>query len=263
MPDGEHDSSSVPPVTEQSSRRTGADVGSTKVTIFGVEVELSPLIRWLHQRWKRTPVALRVLLIGLLVPVVGFALWAALRPAPAPPPPQPLLYSVRVVVLDPRGLPVEDSEITVSAGNEPQRVTRGWEVEIPRTKVPADGTVTLYATHAASGGEGIEEVLLGDDPTPTVKIRLTVQEATVRGDVLDPQGHSLLGARVSVVGFGDEALETDDSGTFELPAHQPRGTMVRMRVEHPDYPVKEGYCYAGTTQCSLRLSPHPSSGNRS
>lgn len=189
-----------------------------------------------------------LVLIGL-----GIAVWK-LWPEPKLPTPPPAMYAVRVVVLDPDEQPVKDSEIHSSVGNEPQEVDGGWEVEIPRNKVPDDGKVTFRAVDPASSGRGATTLTLGEDPTPLAEIRLEIPEATVRGAVLDPQNRALAGAKVSVSGYGDEAVTTDESGTFELVAHRPPGQRVRIRVEHPDYTFEDKYCQAGSTDCTLRPS---------
>ncbi|MGD2071844.1 MAG: carboxypeptidase-like regulatory domain-containing protein, partial [Gemmatimonadota bacterium] len=147
------------------------------------------------------------------------------------------------------------SDIRASAGNEPQRVAGGWEVEIPREKVPEDGRVTFWAVDPVSSARGSEEIELGADPTPGVRIRLEAPEVTVRGTVFGRDGRVLAGARVSVSGRGDEAVVTGSGGSFELPAHRSPGEQVRLHVEHPDYPAKDLYCWAGSDACQVRLGP--------
>lgn len=232
---------------EMTEKKTAAEEKDEKPNLGTFELKLPFLT------YKVTPKkAWAIVLLSLIgLGAIGYLVWW-LWPKPEPPTPPPEMYAVRVVVLDPDDQPVKDSEIHSSVGNEPQEVDGGWEIEIPRSKVPDDGKVTFRAVDPASSGRGSTTLTLGDAPTPLAEIRLEIPEATVRGTVLDPQNRALAGAKVSVSGFGDEAITTDDSGTFELVAHRPPGQRVRIRVEHPDYTFDDKYCQAGTTNCMLR-----------
>ncbi len=208
------------------------------------------------RRWswrQRISASLAVGLAGILVTL---AVWWP-RPAeePSPPPVSPpaavALYAVRVVVLGPDGRPVEGSTIHASVGNEPQRVAGGWEVEIPAAKLPASRRVEIRAGDPASSGSGEAEIVLGDDPTPSVEVQLAVVEARIRGLVLGADGRGLAGVRVSAVGY--EGVVTGADGRFELAAHAPRGERVRLHAEGER--VKDQYCFAGSDDCVIRLLP--------
>ena len=241
-----------------------ANRGKVKIKIpiipklVSYETELRP-DSFLVQLWRRSSVIRRVglaLALLLVIGLFGLGGWRLFRATAEPRTEKPGLYAVRVVVLGPDLRPVEDSEIRTSAGNEPQRVAGGWEIEIPRAKVPEDGKLTFWAEHPVSGSQGTKEILLGDDPTPSAQIRLRVLEATVRGTVLGPDRRALSGARVSVSGYGDESVFTEKTGTFQLLAHAPRGDRVRIRADHPDYLPQEVFCWAGSSNCELRLGQH-------
>lgn len=247
--------------------------------LVSYELKLRP-DSFLAKLWTRSSVFVRLtLVVGLVmvVALIGLGGWRLLKvgfkptdrqasdretsTSPAPDsdsgPPglstKPALYAVRVVVVGPDRQPLEGSEIRASAGNEPQRVAGGWEVEIPRVKVPEDGEVTFWAEHPASSARGSQALVLGSDPTPSVQISLSVPQATVRGTVFGPDGRALANAEVSVSGHGDEAAVTRRGGSFELHAHSPPGEQVRLHVEHPDFPPKDQNCWAGSTDCHIRL----------
>lgn len=179
--------------------------------------------------------------------IVGLVAWYWPRS------PEPLIYAVRVQVLDPQGLPVPGSTVRASAGNEPQRTPDGWwEVEIPAAKVPAEGRITLWAEHPDWQGHR-KEVLLGDDPNVLVEIRLKEPESWLRGQVVDESGRGLAGARVSRQdGTPGDAL-TDENGRFALQLSVPLETRIRLRAEHKGLAPEDTFCFAGRDTCSITL----------
>lgn len=206
--------------------------------------------------WTHRSVAGRIGIVAVLVGVVGlvgFGGWQWLTRILKPVPELPLLYSVRVVPIDEDGRPIQDATVGASVGHEPQQVAGGWEIEIPRVKLPADGLVTLRAEQESTSAKGRVTIILGDDSTPSVEIPLQVPEARVRGIIVDATGRALHNARVSVLGYGDEARVTDGSGSFELVAHRTAGERVRIHVEHPQYGAKQQYCFAGSSDCYIEL----------
>jgi sugar lactone lactonase YvrE len=52
----------------------------------------------------------------------------------------------------------------------------------------------------------------------------------VRGDVIDEHRRSVVGARVSIVGYPDVAV-TNEEGNFVLPAHAADGQIVQVRAQ--------------------------------
>ncbi|HET9225897.1 MAG TPA: hypothetical protein VFR31_04480, partial [Thermoanaerobaculia bacterium] len=52
---------------------------------------------------------------------------------------------LRVLVLGPGESPVEDAKVWTSVGGELKQVAGGWELDIPLSKVPADGKITVHA----------------------------------------------------------------------------------------------------------------------
>jgi hypothetical protein len=150
----------------------------------------SPLPR---RRWswrQRISASLAAGLVGILATLVTWW-WPH---SPGVPPPAPIsIYAIRVVVLSPEGRPVEGSTVHASVGSEPQRVTGGWEVEVPKAKLPRSRKVEIRAEDPASSASGQTEIVLDDDPTPSVEVQLVVVLARVRGLVVDGEGRALGG----------------------------------------------------------------------
>jgi hypothetical protein len=194
------------------------------------------------RRWWDWGIALSALGV-----IVGLAAWYWPRS------PEPLIYAVRVQVLDPQGLPVPGSTVRASAGNEPQRTPDGWwEVEIPAAKVPADGQITLWAEHPDWQGNR-EDVLLGNDPNVRIEIRLKEPESWLRGQVVDESGQGLAGARVfRQDGRAGEAV-TDAEGRFAFKLSVSPETRVRLGAEHEGLSPADTFCLAGRDTCSIVL----------
>jgi hypothetical protein len=84
--------------------------------------------------------------VALGVPVAALgaivylgSVWTWLRPA------GPELYRIRVTVVDSAGLPVDDAKVWSSLGGEPKKVAGGWQFDIPRSAIPKEGPLTLFA----------------------------------------------------------------------------------------------------------------------
>ena len=153
----------------------------------------------------------------------------------------PDVLQLRVTVLEPGGQPVDNSELrVVSASNESQRVDGGWEVVFPASAIPPDGRVEVYATRGSLTGSTTVDLLGSDVVAVTIQLE-PPPEVLVRGEVRGPDDRLLAGAVVSVSGYGDEAVTTDETGIFVLPAHAGIGDSIRLHVEHPDYPPADQY----------------------
>ena len=131
---------------------------------------------------------------------------------------------------------MEDAKVWTSVGGELKQVAGGWELDIPLSKVPADGKITVHAAKESAFLSGSSETRLGKDLAPTMTLRLAANPpATVRGIVLDESGNALEGVRVSVIGHEEEAVATGAGGQFILPAHAATDQQVRLHAEKPGY----------------------------
>lgn len=161
---------------------------------------------------------------------------------------------LRVLVLGPGESPVEDARVWTSLGGEPKQVAGGWEFDIPISKVPADGKVTVHATKEEAFLSGSSEVRLGKDLSTTATVRLAAsQTATVRGIVLDEAGNAVEGVRVSVIGHEGETVTTGAGGQFVLPAHAADGQNVQLHAEKPGYKGITQSHMAGSFPATLTL----------
>ena len=139
----------------------------------------------------------------------------------------------------------------VSSSAEIKQTAAGWEVAVPRVGLPADRRLNLVATLDSAFLRGGATVVLGHDPAPAVQIPLHInRSALVRGTVVDSQGRSLAGARVSVEGF-PESITTGRTGSFELPAHAADGQSVRVRAEHSGFTGTTTTVLAGETPVQI------------
>jgi hypothetical protein len=141
------------------------------------------------------------------------------------------IYRIRLTVLGLNQVPDSRSEITSDAGGEISKSESGWEINITPQTAPPDRRVMLYASVKVAYLIGNTEMKLDQDYYPHATIVLhPMPTADVRGIVIDKEGHSVEGARVSVVGYPETVL-TDAGGTFVLSAHASEGEPVTLRAE--------------------------------
>lgn len=138
-------------------------------------------------------------------------------------------YQVRVTVLDPQQVPVNDAALTSSVGGEQKKVNGTWEFDIPATSKPADGKVTIYAAKQSELLYGSEEVTLSEDFGPVIKIQL-VKNATPPPRNSNSSGHSPPPAsfssyKVHVTARDSERNLVEDVEIYPTPAG------VRKKVE--------------------------------
>src|SRR5437764_8366434 len=53
--------------------------------------------------------------------------------------PDSAIYRIRITVLDPHNVPVENAKVWSSVGGEPKKVPGGWEFDLPSASKPLDG----------------------------------------------------------------------------------------------------------------------------
>src|SRR5579864_4019717 len=142
------------------------------------------------------------------------------------------VYRVRVVVLGPDKLPINDAEVISSNGGEAKKVDGGWEFDIPTRSRPADGKLRLFASRKSAFLSGRSTLVLEKDYFPIVELQLSRDpSAEVRGAVKDGRGNPVVGALVSVVGYPGSEVVTDNMGNFVLPAHAADGQIVQVRAQ--------------------------------
>jgi hypothetical protein len=71
--------------------------------------------------------------------------------------------------------------------------------------------------------------------------------------VVDAAGKSIAGVRVSIIGHGDEAVLTDATGGFVLPAHAADGQQVQLHAEKEGYKPANQFHPAGNEPATMGL----------
>lgn len=125
--------------------------------------------------------------------VVLMLLWWLIPLAPVKP---DVIYRVRVTVLDPQQVPVNDAELISSVIGEQKKVDGGWEFDIPAASKPAEGKVTVSASKPGYASKpdavlyGQEVLVLDKDLNPTIKIQLREAESPIRAGVSPNPPHT-------------------------------------------------------------------------
>jgi hypothetical protein len=164
------------------------------------------------------------------------------------------IYRVRIEVFNPGKEPVNDAEITSSAGGELKKTDAGWEFTIPREEKPATGEVTFRAVLKDAFLTGNSTLKLEKDYFPQVTIQLaTLPSADVRGMVEDENGRPVEGARVWVLGY-DEAITTGPTGSFSLPTHAADGQQITLVAQKGDTTAQTTGFGGRTAEIILRKS---------
>jgi hypothetical protein len=184
------------------------------------------LIAWAARSKRPVPIALSLVAIAALVTLALVPVFVRTHD----------VYRVRVTVVDPKGVPVEDAVVWSSLGGEPKKVAGGWQFDVPESIVPSDRKFVAYAAVKSAFLSGRQTAELRNDYSPPVVVPLAPDvSARIRGVVVDESGRGVAGVRVTVVGHDQEAVRTSEGGGFDLPAHAADGQQVYLHAE------KEGY----------------------
>lgn len=226
-------------------------VGFVLLLLFGVQRALirSGVFKPIPE--YEGPRILRLLLqygfwLALLVVVLGFGLQLSRDQ-------QRSVYQIRVTVLDPQGLPVDDAEVHSPRG-EVQKVSGGWEIELPVASKPEGGEIEVWASKPAAFLKGESLVKLGKDFRTGVTIRLEpLPPVKVHGTVVDDTGRPISGARVRVSGH-EKSVVTGSDGQYELPAQAAEGQSVRLRATKDGLEADQWHP-AGRAPATLVLRP--------
>lgn len=215
--------------------------------------------------WNLAAFALAVVLYLVLKKRQGevpFAAWGAIVLLVAIPvgasvyiglPAKPSIYRIRVTVVDPRNVPVEDAKVWSSFGGEPKRVAGGWQFDIPEESKPTEGKLTIFASKENAFLIGQADLTLGNDRNAAVTINLKRGDsAKIRGQVVDGKNRSVAGARVFVIGYEAESVLTKEGGNFELPAHAAIDQEVFLHAEKGRLAAKLWYP-AGADPAIIKL----------
>jgi hypothetical protein len=142
------------------------------------------------------------------------------------------VYHFRIVVLGPDGQPMNQADLSASAGGEFKQANRNWEFDLPPQTKPSDSKITFFASVKDAYLSGHSTLALTENYYPAVTIQLERETtATIRGNVVDEKGRSVAGARVSIPGYSEIAT-TDKMGNFFIAGHAAEGQLVSVRAEY-------------------------------
>lgn len=153
------------------------------------------------------------------------------------------IYRVRVTVLDPQQILVDDAKVWSSVGEEPLKVAGGWQIEIQASSKPLDGKIIIFASKKSTFLVGKYELVLENDPNPAITVQMAKNKsAYIRGIVTDEKGKAISAARVSIVGYEEETVTTSPNGDFVLQANAAEGEKVLLHIEAEKHqPLNEWY----------------------
>lgn len=196
---------------------------------------------------RKIPPAAWIVIVVLVALPIGASVYSEIISRTA-------IYRLRVTVVDPQGVPVEDAKVWSSFGGEPKNVAGGWQFDIPDASKPKAGKLSVFALKESAFLIGKADFSLGNDSNPAIVINLKRDDsARVRGQVVDKKNRAISGARVFVVGYEAEAIVTKDGGNFELPAHAALNQQVLLHAEKSGYPAAKLWHPAGDTPAVLPL----------
>jgi hypothetical protein len=222
--------------------------------IYGIAV--AGLLVWAAEKIKGR---LLPLLLAAVCCFMAWLGWSQARPDPV------LLqtsitYDVRVTVLSPGQVPVDDARVWSSRGGEPKKVDGGWEfdIDIPRNEIPAK--LTVWASVDSRGWSGSQDLMLNEDHSVPAGIQLAAKgEVPIMGMVVHEDGNSIANALVWIVGNGKDVRNSDGTGNFELPSHALPGATVTLHAEKPPLlPAEKDYVVgSGAVRLTLRAASRP------
>ncbi len=165
------------------------------------------------------------------------------------------VYRVRIIVIGPDGVPVEQAQVWSSVGGEPKKVSAGWEFDIPASIKPSDGKLTIFAAHASMYLPARTDLALESNYNPTAVVQFQKAElAPIRGIVISESEKGIEGAIVQAVGYETDTATTQKDGQFVLPTHATDGQQVLLRVEKQGYVTVEQYHPAGGEPATVVLT---------
>lgn len=223
---------------------------SNQWTLAAFAIVALILIVWAGRSKKPVPVVLSIVTIGALVALALVPTFVTSRD----------VYRLRVTVVDPKSVPLEDATVWLSVGGEPKKVAGGWQFDIPMSTVPADRKVVVYAAVKSAFLSGQQPMDLGSDYNPGVIVKVEPPvSARIRGVVVDGSGRGLAGVRVSVAGRDGDAVVTSGGGGFDLPAHAADGQQVYLHAEKDGYWGANLWHPAGTMPARIELEAQSAS----
>lgn len=196
----------------------------------------------------------------------------------APPPDSPVsLYRIGVTVLDAKDTPVNDAAVQATIGSVHKKADGGWQLEIPAVNKPADGRVTVYASSKNPPAKGSESLVLANDATLAITIRMAadappstttvktiasnrngslaslIKTVRVRGELVDDAGQPIVGALVWIGGYRGEAALTNADGAFSLETHAVEDASVELHISKDGFASHQRSILARSEPMQIKL----------
>jgi hypothetical protein len=219
---------------------------------FGVFYMLFRRFRWKFPQVPRIWVGPIIILFMLLSS--GLTFYALMHFIPDPPSD---VATIRITILGPDMMPMENSVIRSSIGGETKEVAAGWELEVAESKLPIDRKIIIYAEQKQAHLKGQGEIVVSGEKTTSASILLQRDiSARVKGNVSDEKGRPVADAIVSILETA-ESTTTDPQGFFILPTNGAEGEEVRLRVIKYGYEPLDQYHPAGSNPAYIILRRKP------
>jgi len=133
----------------------------------------------LNKRKEPIPQVVWIIIVLLVVIPVAASLYSSFITKSS-------IYRVRVTVIDPQNMPVEDAKVWSSFGGEPKKVAAGWEFDIPEGSKPREGKLFIFAVKETAFLKGQADLTLDSEHNPAITVQLKRDDsAKLRGQVVD------------------------------------------------------------------------------
>ena len=167
------------------------------------------------------------------------------------------VYELRVIVIDPNGVPVDDAKVWSSVGGEPKQVPGGWQFDIPSAATRLNGRVKIFAAKESAFLRGNTEYELGQDLHPVISVQLAKgARSAIHGIVLDGLGRGLGGVSVAVAGSERNGVTTQTDGHFSLQTEAADGEQVLVHAEKHTYASVTQWHPAGKHPVTIIMEKH-------
>jgi hypothetical protein len=164
----------------------------------------------------------------------------------------PRNYRLTVSVTDAAGQRLENPVVHVDVPAQVYVIGSSVQVEIDHDHLPQTHQITVFAQDGSGAQRGQSVVKLAEDHQPSVALRVSRQPTQVRGNVFDPHGVPIEGARVSVAGYPEFAM-SGESGVFVLQTQLSDGETVELIVEKSGYRTVHQQHIAGSATASVQM----------
>jgi hypothetical protein len=138
----------------------------------------------LYKRKEQIPRVVWIVIVLLVVIPIAASLYSSFITKSS-------IYRLRVTVIDPQNMPIEDAKVWSTFGGEPKKVAAGWEFDIPEESKPRQGKLSIFAAKEAAFLYGQADLTLDSEHNPAITLQLKRDDsAKVRGQVVDAKNRA-------------------------------------------------------------------------